>query len=76
MARDYWLGTFSTKCQFVIFHRSRANLSSLRLQVNKGTIPVSSKVRYLGMYLDARLRWTDHINFLRTRSSKYMIDDI
>jgi len=29
-------------------------------QVNKG--------KYLGLYLDARLRWTEHIKFLRSRS--------
>jgi len=76
MARDHWsrigLEFSLIKSQFVIFHRSRANLSPLCLQVNKDIIPISSNIKYLGMHLNARLRWTKHINFLRTRSSKYV----
>jgi len=65
-----WLETiglelFLTKSQFVIFHKSRANLSPLFLQVNKSTILILLTVKYLGMHLDTRFRWTEHINFLR-----------
>jgi len=40
--------------------------------MNGGIIPLSSNVKYLGLHLDAGLRWTEHIKFLRSRSAKYI----
>jgi len=72
-----WLESISlelslTKSQFAIFHRSRANITTMCLRVNNGIIPISSNVKYLGLYLDTRLRRMEHIKFLRSRSAKYI----
>jgi len=40
--------------------------------VSAGTIPIFSRIKYLGLNLDPKLRWTDHIGFLRVRLLKYI----
>jgi len=60
------------KCKFVVFHCSRKDLSMLYLNVGQGSIPVSPRAKYLGIWLDSGLRWRDHIGFVRARTSKYV----
>jgi len=56
----------------MVFSRSGFRKIPSTIQVNKGELLVSSKAKYLGLILDSRLKWGDHIGFLKTRASKYI----
>jgi len=60
------------KTQFMLFSRSKSECASINFNVNSGTMPSVGRVKYLGMILDSDLKWKEHINFLRCRSSKYI----
>jgi len=60
------------KTQFVLFSRSRSVCTPVTLKVNSDTISSVSRVKYLGIILDAELRWSEHIKLLRSRALKYI----
>jgi len=62
----------TTKTKFMIFHRSRNRKLPRSIAVSSGVLPVCYQVKYLGMIIDPGLRWQDHIQFLCSRSAKYM----
>jgi len=60
------------KTQFMICYRYGIKQVPLDLQVNLGLILPSTSVKYLSICLNSKLRWLNHIKFLRARSSKYI----
>jgi len=60
------------KTQFIVFHRSKNLIFPGSLKVIGGSIQRSDNAKYLGVILDSGLRWLDHINMLKVKSSKYL----
>jgi len=60
------------KSQFIIFNRARKKILPDQLEATEGVIPRSSTIKYLGIKLDAGLKWRDHINYLKIKVAKYM----
>ena len=53
------------KTEFIVFRPSRKSLSKrIILTINRTKIHESTKIKYLGIILDQRLSWRDHINEL------------
>jgi hypothetical protein len=67
-----------SKCQLIIFHKTRkcANLlggdiSEVRYfdsELGPNTIKTTKSLRYLGVYIDHRLRWTKHMDIMTNRA--------
>ena len=59
------------KTEFMIFRPPRKTLSDrIVLTLNKIKIYESSKIKYLGLILDSRLTWKDHINELSKKLNR------
>jgi len=60
------------KSPFIIFNRKRNKILPDHLGVMRGTINQSNIVKYLGIKIDTELRWGEHINYFKTKVSKYI----
>jgi len=60
------------KTQFIIFNRARKRIIPDHLEVSRGSIIRLNSVKYLGIKLDAGLRWHEHIIYLKTKVSEYL----
>ena len=52
------------KTEFIIFRRNKLINEKFTLRINQTTIRESTKIKYLGVYLDKNLSWEFHINEL------------
>lgn len=55
------------KCSLMIFINTRCRINSYRVRLNGVDISPSEDVKFLGMYLDRKLNWRKHINYLKDR---------
>jgi len=60
------------KTQFVIFNRSRKRTLPGGLNIDGKIIERVNTAKYLGIRLDAGLRWHDHIIHLKSKVAKYL----
>jgi len=60
------------KTQFVVFNRLRKRSLPDRLVIGDYSISRLNSAKYLGIKLDAGLRWRDHIDFLKSKIAKYL----
>jgi len=60
------------KTQFVIFNRSRKRALPGGLNIDGGFVKRINTAKYLGIRLDAGLRWHDHITSLKSKAAKYL----
>ena len=71
-----WLNTNKlclnvNKTHFVIFKPGRTSLHcSESLHMNQTTVKQERCTKFLGVMLDARLKWSDHIQYIRKKISK------
>jgi hypothetical protein len=63
------LSTHKTK--LCIFSRSRKRFQ-IDVNVNNVLLEVVDSIRYLGMWLDRKLRWTKHINEVYEKTVKFL----
>ena len=50
------------KSSAVLFHRKRKNPQLISLQINQINIPYQTTTKYLGMTIDRKLNWSQHIS--------------
>lgn len=67
--RNWKLQINATKTEAIIFTRKRET-PKRSLHVNKHPIPWSNSVKYLGVILDKKLNWNDHVCNLRLKGIK------
>lgn len=60
------------KSEAVIFTRKRRPNISPNITVNEYSIPLNNKVRFLGLILEQKLNWSNHIELVTTKISKYI----
>jgi len=62
----YW---FEAVCmsRFIIFHRTKNKPLLEYLEIMGGNIQRLNEIRYLDLLLDSRLRWADHLKFLKSK---------
>ena len=53
----------------IIFSKSNSLTSQLNLNCSAGSIKIATKVKYLGVIIDDKLNYKDHINFVETKIS-------
>lgn len=59
-----------TKTVAVHFTRSRRNDIPTTLQMNDNILPYSDEVKFLGLWLDKKLKWSKHIDVLKDTGRK------
>lgn len=74
MRLNDWLSSINLeisipKTQFIIFNRTKSQLPPNGLQVGDDYIPSKNSIKYLGIILDASLRWLPHIKNLREKTA-------
>ena len=74
-AANAWAGEnglkFSpTKSVAIHFHRKRAHQTPLNLRLGDIEIPNVDSIKYLGMVLDSKLSWKQHIKSIKTNCVK------
>ena len=58
------------KTKFMLFHKKRnlnQKLKKFKVNINNYSIKQVCKIKYLGVILDNKLNWNDHINFVSTK---------
>ncbi len=67
------------KTNCVVFNlNNNHQYQNLRLKIGHDVIETKSVVKFLGIYIDKKLQWHDHINFIRTKlnSSLYAMNRV
>ena len=49
----------------MVFHRSRIKTNSSNLVILKETLEITRSTNFLGMIIDNKLKWTDHITYIK-----------
>ena len=57
------------KSQHIVFSLKRKP-TTYELKINQQTIPTTKVVKYLGVLLDSKLTWLQHINYARKKGSR------
>ena len=53
----------------MVFHRSRIKTNSINLVILKKTLDITRSTIFLGVIIDNKLKWTDHITYIRKKIS-------
>ena len=64
----------TSKCHYLLFHRSRRKLPDNIPDVflNNSILDRLSSTRYLGVYLDDNLNWSAHVGYVSRKLSRYV----
>ena len=57
------------KTHYMIFHRSRIK-STKDVQINQTILPIAKTTKFLGIIIDDKLKWTNHMNHFKNTISK------
>ena len=61
----------SEKTYYMVFHRGRRkSYNNIKLYIEDAVIEEASTIKYLGVFLDNKLKWTSHIAFLKIKVAK------
>ena len=58
------------KTHYMVFHRSRIKTNSINLVILKETLEITRSTHFLGVIIDNKLKWTDHITYIKKKISK------
>ena len=54
----------------MLFTRKRTNVHDIDIEINNITISRVKNVKFLGVILDEKMSWKDHINYISKKISK------
>ena len=60
------------KTCYMIFTRKRINLSNFQLNIDNHVIERQSAAKFLGVIVDEKLSWANHIQAIKTKMSRYI----
>ena len=61
----------SEKTYYMVFHRGRRNShNNTKLYIDDAIIEEASTIKYLGVILDNKLKWTSRIAFVKNKIAK------
>ena len=62
----------TTKSYYAVFHRARMKLpnNSIKLNIDNANIKEVQSIKYLGVILDNKLSWIQHISYVKSKISK------
>ena len=58
------------KTFYIVFHRARIKNHDLSIRINGSTLNRSTHIKYLGVIIDHKLNWCDHIAHVKNKVSK------
>ena len=58
------------KTNYMVFHRSRIKTNSINLVILKKTSETTRSTKFLGVIIDNKLKWTDHITYIKKKISR------
>ena len=67
------LSTNSKKTHFMVFHRSRIKTSDINVVMQQNTIDRVNSTKFLGLIIDDKLKWHEHIQHKIARSVVFYI---
>ena len=59
-----------SKSHFMLFTRKRTDVHYINIEINNITISRVKNVKFLGVILDEKMSWKDHINYISKKISK------
>ena len=59
-----------SKSHFMLFTRKRTDVHDINIEINNITISRVKNVKFLGVILDEKMSWKDHINYISKKISK------
>ena len=59
-----------SKSKYMIFTNTRKNFHEISVKINKTPLEKCTKYKYLGIVIDEKLSWKDHIEYVCTKVSK------
>ena len=62
------------KTHYMVFHRSRIKTNSSNLVILKETLEITRSTKFLGVIIDNKLKWTDHITWQLERQLELYIE--
>ena len=62
----------TTKSYYVVFHRARMKvpINSIKMNIDNANIMEVHCIKYLGVILDSKLSWIQHISYVKSKISK------
>ena len=69
--KSYKLSLNTTKSYYAVFHRARIKLpnSSMKIKIDEANIMEVQCIKYLGVILDNKLSWIQHISYVKSKIS-------
>ena len=58
------------KTYYIVFHRAKLKQNYNAIMINNESLSEVKSVKYLGLIIDHRLKWTDHISYTRNKISR------
>lgn len=58
------------KTHFMLYHRTRIKNRNFQLNMDGHILSEASSTKFLGIIIDNKLNWTEHINYIKSKISK------
>ena len=58
------------KSQFIVFSKGRRNHDTLEVKIDGKTVKRVSSIKFLGVLIDERLSWSEHVAYIRGKISR------
>ena len=59
------------KTNYMVFSRENKNYNTFRPRINNIQIEEKQSARFLGVIVDNKLNWEEHINAIKTKMARY-----
>ena len=60
------------KTHYMVFHRAKIKAAGLPVVMQRNVVECVTKTKFLGVIIDNKLKWNDHITYVKSKISKQL----
>ena len=58
------------KTHYMVFHRAKIKAVALPVEMQRNVVECVTRIKFLGVIIDTKLKWNDHITYAKSKISK------
>ena len=70
LAECKWSCVNVKKTHYMVFHRAKIKAAGLPVVMQRNVVECVTKTKFLGVIIDNKLKWNDHITYVKSKISK------